>query len=84
MSLREVGLHRAARARRSGATSRCGTVALAGAGFVAEAKRAPGVELVVVTAENRDALAENARVAAVVDHLAEVLARAAPMLAGRS
>jgi hypothetical protein len=42
------------------------------------------VELVVVTAENRDALAENARVAAVVDHLAEVLARAAPMLAGRS
>ncbi len=33
-----------------------GTVALAGAGFIAEARRAVGVELVVVTAENRDTL----------------------------
>ncbi len=34
-----------------------GTVARAGGGLVAEAKRAPGVEVVVVTPANRDALA---------------------------
>jgi nucleoside-triphosphatase len=33
-----------------------GTVALAGTGFIAEAKRAPGVELVVISADNRDTL----------------------------
>ena len=33
-----------------------GTVALAGAGFIEEAKRSVGVDVVVVTAENRDAV----------------------------
>lgn len=32
------------------------TVALAGGGLIAEAKRAPGVELVTISAESRDAL----------------------------
>jgi len=33
-----------------------GTVALAGGGFIAEARRSPGVEVIGVSAENRDAL----------------------------
>ncbi len=33
-----------------------GTVALAGRGFIAEAKRSPGVAVIAVSAENRDSL----------------------------
>ncbi len=48
----------AAAARRALAApvSLLGTIALAGGGFIAEAKRAPGVEVVEISRENRDSL----------------------------
>ncbi len=47
---------RAARDALSGPVPVLGTVALAGGGFIAEAKRMPGVEVVALSRENRDRL----------------------------
>jgi hypothetical protein len=47
---------RAARRALSGAVPVLGTVALAGGGFIAEAKCLPGVELITLSRENRDRL----------------------------
>jgi nucleoside-triphosphatase len=46
----------AARRALSGTVAVLGTVALAGGGFIAEAKRTPGVEVVELSRENRDRL----------------------------
>jgi nucleoside-triphosphatase len=46
----------AARRALSGAAAVLGTVALAGGGFIADAKRMPGVEVVALSRENRDRL----------------------------
>jgi nucleoside-triphosphatase len=47
---------RAARHVLSGPTPVLGTVALAGGGFIAEAKRLPGVEVILLSRESRDRL----------------------------
>jgi nucleoside-triphosphatase len=47
---------RAARRALSAPVAALGTVALSGGGFIAEAKRLPGVEVVPLTRENRDRL----------------------------
>lgn len=47
---------RAARRALSGPVPVLGTVALAGGGFIAEAKRMPGVEVIALSRENRDRL----------------------------
>ena len=47
---------RAARRALSGAVPVLGSVALAGGGFIAEAKRLPGVEMILLSPENRDRL----------------------------
>jgi nucleoside-triphosphatase len=47
---------RAARRALSGAVPVLGSVALAGGGFIAEAKRLPGVEVILLSRENRDRL----------------------------
>jgi nucleoside-triphosphatase len=47
---------RAARRALSGPVPVLGTVALVGAGFIAEAKRMPGAEVITLSRENRDRL----------------------------
>lgn len=47
---------RAARRALSGPVPVLGTVALAGGGFIAEAKRLPGVEVITISRENRERL----------------------------
>jgi nucleoside-triphosphatase len=47
---------RAARRALSGPVMVLGTVALAGGGFIGEAKRLPGVEVILLSRENRDRL----------------------------
>ena len=47
---------RAAQRALSGSVPVLGTVALAGGGFIAEAKRLPGVDVIALSRENRDRL----------------------------
>ena len=47
---------RAARRALSGPVPVLGTIALAGGGFIAEAKRMPGVEVIAISRENREKL----------------------------
>ena len=56
MECLSTGFVEAARRAISAPIPLLGTIALAGGGFIAEAKRSPGVEIVGISAETRDAL----------------------------